>query len=137
MIRTWRGDADIAPWLAIHRASFPAPRPEKRQWEEADLRRELLSRPTWRPEWTWFAETRDHPQPIGMIGLLPRPGDPLDRIHIHWLAVDPAWRRRGVARQLLVTAEQAAWDAGYRELALETLAAWREAVAFYEANGYA
>lgn len=135
-IRNWRGDTDIAAWLALHRAAFPAPRPELRQWEEGDLRRELLSRSAWSADRTWFALDPEADQPIGMISLLPRAGEPADQAHLQWLVVAPAWRRRGIARQLLVTAEQAAWEAGYRVLALETLSAWKDAVAFYEANGY-
>jgi hypothetical protein len=33
--------------------------------------------------------------------------------------------------------ERAAWDAGWREVQLETHAGWSEAVAFYHSIGYA
>jgi GNAT superfamily N-acetyltransferase len=59
-----------------------------------------------------------------------------ERPALHWLAVHPQWRRRGVGRRLVATLERAAWDAGYREIVAETHADWRAAAAFYERLGY-
>jgi GNAT superfamily N-acetyltransferase len=56
---------------------------------------------------------------------------------VHWLLVDPAWRRRGVGRLLMLHLELAAWHDGYREIELETHAGWGAAVAFYQSMGYA
>jgi GNAT superfamily N-acetyltransferase len=55
---------------------------------------------------------------------------------VHWLAVHPAWRRRGVGRLLMAALEACAWDAGGRTLALETHEDWRAAIEFYGALGY-
>ncbi len=41
-----------------------------------------------------------------------------------------------MGRLLMVHLERAAWDAGYREVFLETHAAWQAAANFYEALGY-
>jgi GNAT superfamily N-acetyltransferase len=56
---------------------------------------------------------------------------------VHWLLVEPAWRRRGIGRLLLSHLERAAWDDGWREVQLETHAGWSAAVAFYHSMGYA
>jgi GNAT superfamily N-acetyltransferase len=56
---------------------------------------------------------------------------------VHWLLVDPAWRRLGIARVLMSQLEHAAWEAGFREVQLETHSGWAAAVAFYQSIGYA
>jgi GNAT superfamily N-acetyltransferase len=45
-------------------------------------------------------------------------------------------RRRGYGRQLLAAIEQAARDAGFRRIVLDTLADLPEAIALYESSGY-
>ena len=55
---------------------------------------------------------------------------------VHWLLVDPRWRRRGIGRLLMSHLELAAWDDGWREMQLETHAGWAAAVAFYQSMGY-
>jgi ribosomal protein S18 acetylase RimI-like enzyme len=56
---------------------------------------------------------------------------------VHWLIVRSNWRRHGVGRLLMAHLETAAWDAGYREVWLETHVAWEAAVKFYRSLGYA
>jgi len=58
------------------------------------------------------------------------------RMVIHWLAVLPNWRRRGVGRLLVAALEQCCWDAGQHEVFLETHAGWTSALRFYESRGY-
>ena len=65
-----------------------------------------------------------------------RGADEAARPVVHWLAVLPAWRRRGIGRLLMSVLEARAWELGYREVWLETHAAWEEAVRFYRALGY-
>src|SRR3954451_11780285 len=48
------------------------------------------------------------------------PHPPLDAFYVDALAVDEAYRRRGIARQLLWTAEGEARDAGCARIALDT-----------------
>ena len=137
-MRAYRGDEDIAIWLALREQAFAHQKVGVRQWDADDFRRELLDKPWWRPEWMWFAETTaaQPTEPIGTITLAIRQSAIGAVPVVHWLCVLPRWRRRGVAKVLMNTLEQAAWDAGYREVALETHEAWREAAAAYEALGY-
>ena len=50
--------------------------------------------------------------------------------------VQPSWRRRGVARQILAALETDARECGYVALRLETGSGQREAIGFYQAAGY-
>lgn len=50
--------------------------------------------------------------------------------------VQPAWRRRGVARQLLAALESRARNLGFRALRLETAEGQPEAIGLYRSAGY-
>lgn len=73
---------------------------------------------------------------MGTVGLSIRAGRDTQRAVIHRLAVVPQARRRGIGRLLLATAEQAAWEAGNRQLWLETHARWEAAVALYRSQDW-
>jgi GNAT superfamily N-acetyltransferase len=137
-LRSYRGEVDIAPWLRLRERAFARQKVGVRQWDADDFHREFLDKTWWRPEWMWFAEAGDapHADPIGTVTLAIRQSRDAAVPVVHWLCVLPAWRRRGVGRLLMNMLEQAAWDAGHREVALETHEAWREAAAAYEAMGY-
>lgn len=98
----------------------------------------------------WLAETLGHSVPgtdstpnqrqlIGAVTLSLR-GTPdqsqAARPAVHWLVVHPRWRRRGIGKLLMMHLEAAAWNAGHREIFLETHAAWEDAVQFYQTLGY-
>jgi GNAT superfamily N-acetyltransferase len=106
-----------------------------RQWDVADFRAEFLDRSWWRPDWMWFAE-----EPlaglVGTVALALRQSADATVPVVHWLCVLPAWRRRGIGRLLMTNLEQAAWDEGYRQVALETHESWRAAAALYDALSY-
>ena len=59
-----------------------------------------------------------------------------DVAHLNLLAVDPAHRRRGVARRLLGWLEETALTAGTFVIGLELRASNEQALAFYAALGY-
>jgi ribosomal protein S18 acetylase RimI-like enzyme len=67
-------------------------------------------------------------------GVSPTP--PLDAFYVDALAVDPAYRRRGIAQQLLGIAEREAADAGLPRLALDTGLQNAPARALYSAYGF-
>ena len=59
-----------------------------------------------------------------------------DVAHLNLLAVDPAFRRRGVARRLMAWLEETAFTAGTFIIGLELRATNEAAFAFYSALGY-
>lgn len=83
------------------------------------------------PPWNW-PRTLRHLRAAGDVA--PRP--PLDAYYVDALAVDAAWRRRGVARRLLEEAETQAAGAGMRRIALDTGLHNAPARALYEHSGF-
>jgi GNAT superfamily N-acetyltransferase len=100
----------------------------------------MVDKPWWRAERSWVA-VADTPSAtqsvVGAVTLALREGAAQEMPVVHWLLVDPEWRRRGVGRLLLSYLEIAAWDDGWREVQLETHSGWVDAVAFYQSIGYA
>jgi ribosomal protein S18 acetylase RimI-like enzyme len=83
------------------------------------------------PPWRWPGTFR-HLRAAG--GVSPNP--PRDAYYVDALAVDPAWRRRGVARRLLDEAEAEAARAGLGSVALDTGLHNLAARALYQAYGF-
>ena len=137
-LRAFSGPADIATWLDLRHRAFARLKVGVRQWTADDFRSEFLEKWWWRPERMWFAEaaTPAGPQMAGTITLAMRGEGPEAKPVIHWLAVLPAWRRRGIGRLLVNELETAAWQAGYRQVYLETHAAWTAAAARSHELGY-
>jgi GNAT superfamily N-acetyltransferase len=129
---------DVEAWLALRIRATAELTPLVREWTLDDFAAQMLSKPWWRADWTWLAIGREHRQfsVIAAVTLAMRTGSKAVPI-VHWLLVDPTWRRRGVGRMLMSRLEQAAWDFGWREIELETHAGWNEAAAFYHSMGYA
>jgi GNAT superfamily N-acetyltransferase len=142
-LRTFQGRDDIPIWLELRRRAFALMKVGVRDWDQEDFRREFLAKPWWKREHLWFAETTPsagatRPRTaIGTVTLALRGSGPQAQPVVHWLAVHPAWRRRGVGRLLMAALEACVWDAGGRTLALETHEDWRAAIEFYGALGYA
>ena len=128
---------DVAGWLALRDRAMADQVPRARPWSAADFFSEMQSKPWWRSERTWFAFALEASCPIGAVTLALREGADSTIPVVHWLLVDPAWRRRGVGRLLISHLELAAWNDGWREIELETHAGWAAAVAFYQSIGYA
>lgn len=126
--------ADVEIWLTIRHQAFDSGPISARKWSADDFRAEFLDRWWWRPERMWFAEAAG--AVVGTVTLGERGRQGESRPVVHWLAVLPAWRRRGVGRLLVAHVEGLCWDAGQRQIWLETHEAWREAVRLYRALGY-
>jgi GNAT superfamily N-acetyltransferase len=138
-IRHYGGEEDIDPWLSLRQRAFARQGLGVRAWDRHDFQREFLDRWWWRPERMWLAEAAQPSGEWAVVGTvtLAMRGPPERAVPaVHWLAVLPTWRDRGVGRLLMSVLESAAWDAGYRTLYLETHAAWTAAVRLYEALGY-
>ncbi len=90
--------------------------------------------------------------PPDMVLVLEEPGSPggapagiraycsfrlvVDEMHVMNVAVDPGYRRQGLARRLLAFAMARAARAGARRALLELRAGNREALALYESLGF-
>ncbi len=133
-LRTFAGRADIAAWLAVREQAFAREKLGVRRWDARDFEQEFLLKSWWRPDRLWIAEAAG--EPVGTVAMALRGTGAHAVPAVHWLAVVPAWRRRGVGRLLTETLEAAAWDAGHRTVWLETHAKWERALAFYRALGY-
>jgi GNAT superfamily N-acetyltransferase len=135
-VRTFEA-RDIEPWLALRTRAARGLSPSVRPWSADDFRSEMLKKPWWQSDYTWLATSSVDPSVIGVVTLANREGTEATVPVVHWLLVDPDWRRRGIARMLMSHLEMAAWDVGYRDVQLETHADWHSAVAFYQSIGYA
>lgn len=135
-VRPFKDKRDIAGWIDLMRDAFVAADPPMRPWTTADFEKHFVVHADHSPDKIFLAYDGEH-RLVGSVALRVRSGR--DRQHIpaiHWLAVRPAWRRRGIARLLVAHLESVCWRRGMREIHLETHAGWREAVRFYEAVGY-
>lgn len=133
---------DVERWLRIHNRTSVAVR-KGRPWDAADFGREFRS---WfdpsspRPRCAiWLADVKSsHDAGVESVGTICCKFDRSDfTATLNWLAVEEAWRRQGIAGQLLRRAELYCWHAGVRKIELSTLDSWRAAVAFYRRHGYA
>ncbi len=142
-VRSYFSLADIEPWLKLRDSAFARERTGVRKWSHGDFVEEFLQRWWWQPERMWLAEAdiddsakSAGKQMIGSVTLAMR-GEPENaRPVVHWLMVHPRWRRHGIGRLLMAHLEFAAWDAGFREVWLETHSGWEAAARFYETLGY-
>lgn len=138
-LRTYTGPDDIRLWLELRHRAFARLQVGVRQWTPADFESEFVTKWWWRPERMWFAEAvmpATDKQMVGTITLAMRGEEPVAKPVIHWLAVLPAWRRRGIGRLLVSALETHAWEAGHRRIYLETHTAWTAAVELYDKLGY-
>src|SRR5689334_8775727 len=111
---------DIPAWIALRDRAMADEQPAVRPWTEADFHAEFIRKPWWDANHAWVA-IHNHPtRMIGAVTLAIREGRTGSVPVVHWLLVDPAFRRRGVARLLMFHLERAAWKAGWGEIQLET-----------------
>jgi GNAT superfamily N-acetyltransferase len=165
-VRNFSMTGDVPEWLALRDRAMVDQVPRVRKWSDIDFHSEMTSKSWWSMEHTWVAiagglrspevvdsgsgpaispATRRSPAigpsereyVVGAVTLAMREGAAGTVPVVHWLLVDPAWRRRGVGRLLVSHLERAVWNDGRREIELETHAGWTAAVAFYHSIGYA
>jgi mycothiol synthase len=136
-LRHFAGPTDIAVWLELRNRAFARQKLGVGSWSIADFEREFLAKPWWRPERMWFAQTaEDRSMVVGTVTLARRGLEPQDKPVVHWLAVLPRYRGRGIGGLLMDTLEAVVWDAGERQVWLETHEAWTEAGRLYAGRGY-
>jgi GNAT superfamily N-acetyltransferase len=128
---------DVPAWLALRDRAMAGQKPPARPWSERDFQSEMVSKPWWSANRTWLAMSAPDQRLMGSVTLAMRQGATRTVPVVHWLLVEPALRRRGVGRLLMAQLERSAWDAGWRQIELETHAGWDAAMAFYHSIGYA
>jgi len=101
---------------------------------------ELISRPG-RTVHAWLAWPAGYREaaadcPLGLVALVAAGPAALPRCSIAWLLVDPAARRRGVAKALVSAAVAQAALLGATQVFAETHAEWTVAAAFWQAVGF-
>jgi ribosomal-protein-alanine N-acetyltransferase len=112
---------DVPAVHAIDVGSFTLP------WPERSLRFEVSDNPAAR---CWVAELEG--QVVGMLVLWLI----VDEAHIATLAIQPDYRRQGLAKRLLVEALRAAYQEGARQALLEVRAGNEAAQAMYCTFGF-
>ncbi|MEX2316477.1 MAG: GNAT family N-acetyltransferase [Pirellulales bacterium] len=137
-VRTVAIPEDLPAWLALRNRAVAELKPGVRPWTQTDIFSEMIGKPWWNAERSWVVVTDESPAVIvGAVTLAVREGAAARVPVVHWLLVDPAWRRCGIGRLLMAHLERAAGDDGWREVQLETHGEWTAAVAFYSSMGYA
>jgi GNAT superfamily N-acetyltransferase len=136
-VRTSR-EHDVAEWLTLREKAFARERVGVRKWSADDFWEDFVQKWWWNPERMWLAEHPGDggPELVGSVTLAMRGEPESAKPVVHWLMVAPRWRRQGVAKMLMSYLEVAAWEAGYREIWLETHSGWEAAGRFYEALGF-
>jgi GNAT superfamily N-acetyltransferase len=139
-LRHFAGAGDVEIWLDLRRRSFARQKLGVRDWDASDFAREFLRKDWWRAEAMRFAELELPSIALGkVVGTvtLARRGIEADaKPVVHWLAVLPGYRGRGIGRLLMASLEAAVWDSGARQVWLETHWQWAEAARLYQALGY-
>jgi len=139
-LRNFLGAEDITVWLELRHRAFARAMPGILSWDAADFAAEFLDKPWWSPDRIWFAVAHDAATggtiPVGTIALADRGTGAHTLPAVHWLAVLPRWRRRGVGRLLIEALEERCWEQGHREIFLETHEGWTAARQLYEDLGY-
>jgi GNAT superfamily N-acetyltransferase len=138
-LRHFEGPEDIEPWLRLREVAFARQPVGVRQWTNEDFRSEFLDKPWWSDQRMWLAQSTTPAGSRSLIGSVTwadRAAATETRPAVHWLAVHPVWRRRGIGRLLMSALEASCWDEGYRQIWLETHAAWLAAAEFYGRLGY-
>ncbi len=103
-LRFFEGPGDIDSLMALRRKAFADEEFTVRDWSRADFEREFLEKSWWCAERMWLAESDDGVL-VGTVTLAERGAGTEARPAVHWLAVLPAWRRRGVGSLLMAALE--------------------------------
>lgn len=127
---------EVDGWLALRTVAFAGLVAAGRPWTPNDFEREFAASRVWLATLAPGESPGEESPIIGAVALGRAGRPPHVRPSLQWLMVDPAHRLRGIGGVLIAVIEQTVWDAGERELGIETHADWRDAVRLYERCGY-
>jgi ribosomal-protein-alanine N-acetyltransferase len=122
VIERLQSDADLEPILALEAASFTNP------WPREMLARELAESPVSR---LYVARTVE-----GVVAAFCLCWLVVDELHVNTIAVDPAFRRRGLATDMMRHVMAEAVRDGARRATLEVRRSNAAAIALYERLGF-
>ena len=132
-IRTYR-EGDAAHLMRIKNAAFAGERAGSRAWTVEDVRKEYTDAPQFQPERVFFAVCGE--EPVGTTTAWTWTHEGREVGLIHWVAVTPEHRGRGLGEALNVRALRHMKDMGHREAILNTNAALQSAVRLYHRLGF-
>lgn len=132
-LRTYRA-GDEAAFVRIKNAAFAGETGGGRDWTLEDFQKEYLGSPYFRPERVFFAVYGE--EPVGTTTAWTMMHEGREVGLIHWVAVVPEHRRRGLGEALNVRAMHCLKEMGYREAILNTNASLKSAVRLYHRLGF-
>ncbi|MDE3001240.1 MAG: GNAT family N-acetyltransferase [Gemmatimonadota bacterium] len=132
-VRTYRPGDDTA-FVRIKNAAFMSENAGGRAWTEADFEKEYLNSPYFYPERVLFAVFGD--EPVGTTTAWTATNRGKDVGLIHWVAVVPEHRKKGLGWVLNVRALHKLKALGYGEAILNTSETLEPAVRLYRRLGF-
>ncbi|OGG47811.1 MAG: hypothetical protein A3F84_12775 [Candidatus Handelsmanbacteria bacterium RIFCSPLOWO2_12_FULL_64_10] len=132
-IRAYR-DGDAGAFVRVKNAAFAGETGSGRAWTSEDFRKEYLESPHFRPERVFFAVCGE--EPVGTTTAWTWTHEGREVGLIHWVAVVPEHRGKGLGEALNVRALHHLREMGYREAVLNTNASHKAAVRLYHRLGF-
>ncbi len=131
--RTYR-EGDAGAFVRVKNAAFAGEAGGGRAWTLEDFQKEYLESPTFRPERVFFAVCGE--ELVGTTTAWTAEHEGREVGLIHWVAVTPEHRGRGVGEALNARALHHLKEMGYREAVLSTNASLQSAVRLYHRLGF-
>lgn len=132
-IRTYR-DGDAGAFVRVRNAAFAGEEGGGGLWTLENFQKEYLASPHFRPERVFFAVYGG--APVGTTTAWTAEHEGREVGLIHWVAVAPEHRGRGLGEALNGRALQHLKEMGYQEAVLHTNASLRAAVRLYYRLGF-
>lgn len=125
---------DEAAFVRIKNAAFAGEHGGGRDWTAADFQKEYLDSPHFRPGRVFFAVCNG--EPVGTTTAWTAMHEGREVGLIHWVAVAPEHRQKGLGWALNVQALHRLREMGYREAILNTNETLASAVRLYRRLGF-
>lgn len=130
-IRSYQS-GDDADFVRIKNAAFPG----WQDWNLEDFKKEFLESPYFHPERVFFAVYAGDGELVGTATAWTRIHEEREIGNLHWVAVIPAHRQRGLGKALCLQSLHKMRELGYRETMLGTMESLESAVRLYYQLGF-